>query len=228
MKLMRSLAVATLAILPHVQAETVRVTVSATATSTAATTTTTPPEVVKQFTSLHAEVLDHPFVGDLKKIFATQPMGAEWVEAIRLNFLAPTNPGEGFYRNHTPFLALTSDQGKSHDAGFGLRTAWPSAEDLAELTQAKSYAALVKLLGPPTHVGKRSAIVGIEKGKDFGIYHRIWWKLFRPVDADTIEIFDLTVDRVAQHSKGVFHFDKEDEVTITALQIRLGTLKREK
>ena len=61
-----------------------------------------------------------------------------------------------------------------------------------------------------------------------GIYHRVWWKLFRPVDADTIEVFDLTVDRVGPDHVGPMTADDVDGVTITGLQIRLGTLRREK
>ncbi len=165
--------------------------------------------LMREFTPAISKVLDKPFVGNLLPVWPKAPQKTT-PESISLNFLRPADLQKGHSPINTPYLATTKD-GKSYGNIFALRDKLPETN---QLTSLKHYKEIIDLLGEPT------ALPFSGETDETWAYDSVGWRLFTPIDADTIEILQIYVAR-----KFALVEFRKDEYVIESYTVSRGTLK---
>lgn len=165
--------------------------------------------LMRQFTPTTSRVLEKPFVGDLLTVWPKDQKKAA-TEKMNLNFLRPADEKKGHSPINTPYLATTED-GKSYGYIFALRADLPESK---KLTSFKYYKEIIDLLGAPT------ALPLSGETDETWAYDSVSWRLFTPIDADTIEILQIYVAR-----KFALEEFRKDEYLIESYTVSRGTLK---
>ena len=109
-------------------------------------------------------------------------------------------------------MDATTDDGQSCRGAFALRAALPSTARLCDFSSSKE---IVKLIGRPTHL----PIDG--DTDDQWAYDSVSWRLFCPVDSDTIDVIDASVARKSPLTQG-----GEPVFSIASYRVQRGTLKK--
>ena len=162
----------------------------------------------KEFQVTMPTFLRTPFEGVLRDAIDKKE---DKYEVKKLNYLSPSDNGRGFGPINTFYIASSNDDGKSHWGAFALRHSLPTAAEVFAITD---YEKLLKILGEVTHPPLDGEI------DDESLYDTVSWRLFRPIDAKTIEVISVSVAR-KWHKK-----EAKPKYQIEKCQVASGIFKK--
>ena len=166
--------------------------------------------LLREFTPTAPRALDQPFKGSIQVVWPRDGKGAK-PESLILNFMSPADGHKGHSPIDTPYLATTED-GSSYWGAVALRRKLP---DTNKLTSLSSYKEIVDLLGAPTHLPLSG------ETDDKMAYDTVSWRLFSPLDINSIEILEVIVFR-----KTPLGGAPNNKYLIESYSVRRGTLTK--